>query len=236
MKKRYSFSAFATLALSFFIQPATSQAQVNLKSVSVGASYWSPSLDYWNNRSFLTEYNGGDGAKLSGAVMPTAALEIGLAKGFSVGGRVGYWSKSVSSALSSGGINRNEMFKLAIIPVSLDLKYTLAKPATDETAKAPFLTPYIGVSVARYFVNNDFSRQVASGTGSLNETQAGNTYGAQVFVGAEKQLVKKLYLALDVRYHLGSYSQGVRTETTSTTETVSLNGLEAGLSARFKFN
>jgi len=228
--------AFATLALSFFIQPATSQAQVNLKSVSVGASYWSPSLDYWNNRSFLTEYNGGAGAKLSGAVMPTAALEIGLVKGFSVGGRVGYWSKSVSSALSSGGINRNEMFKLAIIPVSLDLKYTFAKPATDETAKAPFLTPYIGVSVARYFVNNDFSRQGASGTGSLNETQAGNTYGAQVFVGAEKQLVKKLYLALDVRYHLGNYSQAVRTETTSTTETVSLNGLEAGLSARFKFN
>ncbi len=239
MKKRYFPLSFATLALGLFIQPLTSKAQVNLKSISVGASYWNPSLDYWNKRSFLVEYNGGQGAKLSGAVMPTAALEIGLVKGLSIGGRVGYWSKSVSSALSSGGINRTEELKLSIIPVSLDLKYTFAKPQTDgssETPKEPFLTPYIGVSVARYFVNNDFSRQVTSNTGSVNEKQAGNSYGAQVFVGAERKLVKKLYLALDVRYHLGNYNQAVRTETTSITEKVSLNGIEAGLSARFKFN
>ncbi|MFD2570778.1 hypothetical protein ACFSUS_09055 [Spirosoma soli] len=245
MKNTYLFSAIAVVG-ALLASPAKTQAQVNLKSISVGASYWAPSLDYWNNRSFLIDYNGGQGAKLSGTVMPTAAVEVGLVKGLSVGGRVGYWQKSASSSLSIAGISRSETFKLSIIPVALDLKYTFAKAATvsttkqadgtEEKPKEPFLTPYIGISVARYFINNDFSRQVVNNSGSLNETQAGNNYGVQVFVGAEKKLVKKLYVGLDVRYHLGSYNQVVRSETTTTTEKVSLNGVEAGLSLRFKFN
>jgi outer membrane protein W len=234
MNKRYLSLSAVALALGLFIRPLTSQAQVNLKSISVGASYWAPSLDYWNNSSFLTDYNAGKGAKLSGKIMPTAALEIGIAKGLSIGGRVGYWKNSASSSLSIGGIKRNETFSLSIIPVALDLKYTIGESASSD-AKAPFVMPYVGVSVARYFINNKLDRQVVDNTGSVNETQAGNTYGVQVFVGAEKQLVKKLYLGLDVRYHLGSYNQVVAGESTSTTQKVSLNGLEAGLSLRVKF-
>jgi len=239
MKKRYLSLSAAIMALGLFLQPKAVQAQVNLKSISVGASYWGPSLDYWNNSSFLTQYNGGSGAKLNGSIMPTAAVEVGITKGFSVGGRVGYWSKSASGSLTSGGIDRTEKFTLSIVPVALDLKYTFEKAAStdasDEKPKAAFLTPYVGVSLARYFVNNKFNRQVVNNTGSVDETQAGNNYGFQVFVGAEKQLVKKLYLALDVRYHLGSYNQVVTTESTTTTEKVSLNGLEAGLSLKVKF-
>ncbi|QKZ15440.1 OmpW family outer membrane protein [Spirosoma sp. KUDC1026] len=232
MKKLSTFLSFAVLS---FISVATAQAQVNLKSISIGASYWKPSLDYWNERSFLRDYNNGQGAKLEGAVMPTAALEIGLVKGLSIGGRVGYWSKSVSSPLTIGGVNRTEDLQLSIIPASLDLKYTFGETTTtEEGAKKPFVTPYIGASVARYFISNKFNRQVTNGDGTLSQTQTGNNYGLQVFVGAERQLVKKLYLALDVRYHIGSYKQAVAEGTTSTTEKVSLNGVEAGLSLRFK--
>ena len=235
--------AIACMALVTGLMAGTAQAQVNLKSISLGASYWNPSLDYWNNRSNLTDYNNGAGAKLGGKIMPTAALEVGLVKGLSIGGRVGYWQSSASSPLSIAGINRTEKLTVSIIPVSLDLKYTFEPAAvvaktgdTDEKPKSPFLTPYIGVSVARYFVTNKFDRQVTGATGSVNETQSGNNYGVQVFVGAEKKLVKMLYAALDVRYHLGSYNQVVKTETASTTEKVSLNGVEAGLSLRLKFN
>ncbi|GAB3512624.1 hypothetical protein GCM10027341_53580 [Spirosoma knui] len=235
MTTRSLFLSFATLATGLFVAPTVTQAQVNLKSISVGASYWQPSLDYWNNQSILVDYNAGKGAKLGGSVMPTAAIEVGLTKGLSIGGRVGYWNQSASSDLSIAGINRSEKLTLSIIPVSLDLKYTLGSQASSEE-KTPFLTPYVGISVARYFINNKFDRQVVNNTGSLNETQAGNNYGVQIFVGAEKQLVKKLYVGLDVRYHLGSYNQAVRTEAASTTEKVSLNGVEAGLSLRYKFN
>ena len=235
--------AIACMALVAGLTAGTAQAQVNLKSISIGASYWNPSLDYWNNKSTLTDYNNGTGAKLGGKIMPTAALEVGLVKGLSIGGRVGYWQSSVSSPLSIAGINRTEKLTVSIIPVSLDLKYTFEPAAvaaktgdTDAKPKSAFLTPYIGVSVARYFVTNKFDRQVTGAAGSVNETQSGNNYGVQVFVGAEKKLVKMLYAALDVRYHLGSYNQVVKTETTSTTEKVSLNGVEAGLSLRLKFN
>jgi len=233
MRKKYIFSAM--LALTTFF---SAQAQVNLKSISVGASYWQPSLDYWNDRSFLADY--GAGTKLSGKVMPTAAIEVGLVKNLSLGAHVGYWTNSASGAVSVGGTNRSEDFKLAIIPVALDLRYTFANSGavakSGETTKSPFLTPYVGVSVARYFISNKFNRVVVSNPGSVNETQTGNSYGLQVFAGAEKKLVKMLYAGLDVRYHLGNYNQLVRTETTSTSEKVSLNGVEAGLSLRLKFD
>jgi len=243
MKKNRSYLRFLALAGGLLGVSTVSQAQVNLNSISVGASYWKPSLDYWSQRSPLTAYNGGQGATLGGQVMPHAALEVGLVKGLSLGARAGYWRSSAAGNLSTGGVNRSEKLTLAIIPVSLDLTYrfnsarTAGKTdATNQSAKpkTPFVVPYIGVGLSRYFINNTFSRTVASGSGSVNESQSGNNYGVQVFVGAERKLVKKLYLALDVRYHLGSYNQLVQTESTSTAEKVSLNGLEAGLALRLK--
>ena len=227
-KNSFVFFLLGTLGL---LAASPAQAQVNVTRISLGASYWQPSLDYWNNRSFLNDYNSGQGAKLKGRVMPTASVEVALVKNLSVGARVGYWKNSASGTVSVGGTTRTEELSLAIVPVALDLKYTLA---TGDSTKTPFLTPYVGASLARYFVTDKLNRQVSGGTGSVNETQTGNTYGAQVFVGAEKKLVRWLYLALDVRYHLGSYGQIVRTETVTNRESVSLNGVEAGLSLRAK--
>ncbi len=244
MKYNYLFLSMTILLGGLLAAPTQTQAQVNLKSISAGTSYWKPSLDYWNNKSMLLDYNKGQGVKFSGAVMLSAAIEVGLTKGLSIGGRVGYWKNSVSGIVTIADAIRSEKLTLSVIPVSLDLKYTFGQSASVSTTKtdgsatqSPFLTPYVGVSVARYFINNDFSRQVTSGgTGSLSESQAGSNYGVQLLVGAEKKLVKKLFLALDVRYHLGTYNQVVKTETSSTTEKVSLNGLEAGLSLKVKFN
>ncbi|SOD98342.1 hypothetical protein [Spirosoma fluviale] len=223
-------------ALLFGLLATKTQAQVNLKSISAGASYWKPSLDYWNNKSMLLDYNLGEGAKFSSAIMPTAAVEIGLTKGLSIGGRVGVWKDEVSGPVKIGDVTRNEKLILSIIPVSLDVKYTFAKADAGTDTKTPFLTPYLGLSVSRYFINNDFSR-VTPGSSSLSESQTGNNYGVQALVGAERKLVKKLYLALDVRYHLGSYNQVIKTSTTDAgiKEKVSLNGLEAGLSLKVKF-
>lgn len=247
MKQNFVYSSLTGLIITVVLS-TNALAQVNLKSISVGASYWKPSLDYWNNLSFLTQYNQEKGAKLNGRVMPTAAIELGLSRGFSIGARAGYWTNSASSNLSVAGINRSEKLTLAIIPVSLDLWYRFeSKKSTTQTTDAngqsnkpknPFLIPYVGVGLSRYFVTNKFSRQVVSNTGSVDETQSGNTYGVQFFVGAEKKIVKMLYVALDVRYHLGNYNQQVQAETdaATTTQKVSLNGLEAGLSLRAKFN
>ncbi len=238
---------FAAVCLA--VLPSLTQAQVALKSIGVGASYWQPSLDYWNNNSILTAYNGGKGAKLSGAVMPTASIEVAVAKGLSAGIRAGYWKQSADGAVSIAGIDRTEKLTLSIIPVSLDLKYSFGKTATETVkttgsdgkttevvkTKSPSLIPYIGVGLSRYFIKNDYSRQVVANPGSVTESQAGNNYGIQVFAGLEKKLVKMLYVAVDARYHLGSYNQMITTETTPTAQKVSLNGLEAGLSLRVKF-
>ncbi|UFH56343.1 hypothetical protein [Spirosoma sp. KNUC1025] len=235
MKTIYFYISVIGLFAKLLLLSPDAQAQVNLKSISVGASYWKPSLNYWNERSILTAYNGGQGATLGGQIMPNAALEIGLVKGFSVGVRAGYWKSSAASNLSIAGINRTEKLTLSIIPVSVDVRYSFDSKSASTETKTPFVSPYIGVGLSRYFIKNEFSRVVSGNTGSVNESEAGNNYGVQVFVGAERKLVKKLYVALDVRYHVGSYNQQVQGETTSTTEKVSLNGLEAGLALRVKF-
>ena len=244
MNRKYTGLAAVCIALLPYLSPA----QVALKSIGVGAAYWQPSLNYWNTNSILTAYNGGKGAKLSGTVMPTAAIEIAISQGLSAGVRAGYWKQSAESALSIAGIDRTEKLTLSIIPVSLDLTYRFGKHTTETVKQTsaggrtqdvqktvqPSLVPYIGVGLSRYFVKNDYSRQVVNNTGSVTESQAGNNYGIQVFAGIEKQVVKMLYAALDVRYHVGSYNQVVRTDAATTTEKVSLFGLEAGLSLRVK--
>lgn len=212
----------------------SSYAQINLKSVSVGASYFKPSLDYWNNSSFLTGYNG-TGEKFSGSVMPTVGVELGLSKNISLGARAGFWSNSVSGTLSSGGVSRTEKLELSIIPVSLEGKYSFSFSKKD-SASSKAIIPYFGVGVTRYFIQNKFTRTVANGTGNVNESQNGNSYGIQILVGAEKRLFSKVYLGVDVRYHLGSYNQKFTEGTTSSTQSISLNGLEAGLAVRYKFN
>lgn len=232
MKKKTLYWTMVSLLGGLSMLPTATQAQVNLKSIGIGVSYWRPSLDYWNKRSMLTDYNNGRGATLSGAAMPTASLEAGLTKGLSASVRVGYWKQSASGTVSIAGIDRTESFTLSLIPVSLDLKYCFTRP--DGAAKTPFFTPYIGVGLSRYFIKNEFSRQVVNDTGSLNESQAGSDYGVQAFAGIEKRVVKKLYAGVEVRYHAGGYKQSVRNETGSTSESVRLNGLEAGLSLRFK--
>lgn len=236
MKNRFYTSCF--ILLNCLAIPFMAQAQLKLNSFGVGVSYWKPSLDYWNNRSMLLDYNKGTGATLSGRAMPTASIDIGVLNGLSVGVRAAYWKSSAASDLTIAGINRSEKLTLAIIPVSLDLKYSFATAKTNEngSGKTPSLVPYVGIGLTHYFIQNDFSRQVVSNAGSLTESHRGGSNGIQLLAGIEKKLVKILYLGLDVRYHIGSYNQAVRSETSTTSEKVSLSGIDAGLSLRLKFN
>lgn len=218
-----------------------SQAQVGLKSGSIGISYWRPSLDYWNKRSMLTDYNNGYGATLSGTVMPVMGLDVNLVGGLSVRGQVSYWKQSVRNDLNAGG-NRLEKLTLSIIPVSLGLTYRFRGLATTDPTgitrfrpDEPMLIPFVGVGIARYFIHSAFIRQTMSNPGSVNELQTGNNYGMQVFAGVEKKITDRFYITLDARYHVGNYKQAVRTGVTTRLEKVNLNGIEAGLSLRVKF-
>jgi hypothetical protein len=228
------------LCASLYAMP--SEAQVSLKSAGIGVSYWRPSLDYWNKRSMLTDYNDGYGATLSGTVMPALMVDIALVAGLSLAGQASYWSQSVKTVLNIGGINRAETFRLSIIPVSVGLTYRFTGPVmTDPTGTTrlrsgePTLVPYAGVSVARYFLHSEFVRQAVNNPGSVSESQTGNNYGMQVSAGIEKKLGNTLHLTLDARYHIGSYKQSVRVGSVIKRETVSLNGVEAGLSLHVMF-
>lgn len=233
-------SFLVLLCASLYALP--SEAQINLRSAGIGVSYWRPSLDYWNKRSMLTNYNDGYGATLSGNVTPIAMVDVDLVTGLSLTGQASYWRQSVSTELTLGGINRRETFRLSIIPVSVGLAYRFTGPVTTDPAGTtrlrldePTLVPYVGVSVARYFLHSEFVRHTVSSPGSVNESQTGNNYGMQVSAGIGKKLANRLYLTLDTRYHIGSYKQTVRAGSVTRLETVRLNGLEAGLSLHVKF-
>jgi opacity protein-like surface antigen len=223
MKQRFLF-----LGLLLCLLASSVQAQISLKNIGVGMSYWNPSLDYWNERSFLSAYNNDQGATFNGGLMPTGQLEARLYKNLSAVARVGYLRQSVSSNLRIAGIERSEKMSVTLIPVSLNAVYQLT--SGDTTSRWPRV--YLGVGATQYYVTNQLERQVVNNEGSLKESQTGNNRGLNVFVGGEKKIYGPIAAAVEVRYNLGSYNQQVAGAAVA--EKVSVNGLEVGLSLRLK--
>ncbi|MFD1079705.1 hypothetical protein, partial [Longispora fulva] len=66
----------------------------------------------------------------------------------------------------------------------------------------------------------------------------GNNYGANFKAGAEYLLNSNFGLALEAGYNTGSYNQNYQADTDSQKESyeVSVQGLEVGLSLRYRFS
>jgi opacity protein-like surface antigen len=226
MKQRFLF-----LVLLLCLLASSVQAQVSIKNMGVGMSYWNPSLDYWNERSLLSAYNYNEGASFRGGLMPTGQLEARLYKNLSAVARLGYLKQSVSGNLRVAGIERTEQLSVALIPVSFNAVYQFT---SGDSSLLPRL--YAGAGFTKYYITNQLERRVVDNEGSLSETQTGNNQGFNLLLGGEKTIYGPLAVAVELRYHLGRYNQQVAGGEPAdvSVEKVSLNGLEAGVSLRFK--
>lgn len=226
--KKYTVLFIFALCLTGF----STQAQIKLNHISGGLAYWNRSYSDADERAFLPNYTEDDGFTKSG-IMPFVGAELNLIGSLALEGRVGIWSGTFDgTSVYGNGLTISEEMKQTIIPVSLGL-------SLQPNWFGGNISPFFGVGLNRYFIQNKISRNVTGGTGEdFSETFSGNSYGAYYKAGLELMLSDHLGVALHGRYNTGSYDQVFVPEegTSAQTYEVSLKGLEVGLSLRYKFD
>ena len=221
------------LTLGMLIMTAIpSMAQVAFDHVGLGVSYWNRTYSGADERSFLPRYPG-DGDFSKGGVMPFISAGLYLFEGLGVDGRIGIWSGTFSGEqVLTGGLRINESIKQLVIPLTAGVYYSYEDVVPD------YLNLFAGAGVNRYFIQNKAERAVSGGEGDVpSRTFNGNDYGFYGKLGAEYLLNEFLSVTLEGRYNTGSYDKTYIPEfgAPSVTRNVSLQGLEIGLSLRYKF-
>ncbi|UZH54636.1 porin family protein [Salinimicrobium tongyeongense] len=220
----------AILCLGLF--SFTTQAQIKLNNISVGASYWHRTYSEQNEKFFLISYEQDDDFT-KGNVMPHLGAEINLYQNLALDARVGYWTADFESEGVFGELRLDEKIEQTIIPVSAGLVYRFPNLVQED------LNLYLGAGVNRYFIQNKVSREITGGAGTNEEdTFSGNSYGVNAKAGIEYYFTSALGLVLEARYNAGYYNQSFQAVTTEepVNEKVSVRGLEAGISLRYRFN
>lgn len=230
---KYTKKIFGLTLGMFLMMAFPSIAQVAFDHVGLGVSYWNRSYSGADERSFLPSYPG-DGDFSKGGVMPFLSAGVSLYEGLGVDGRIGIWTGSFSGEqVLSGGLRINESIKQTVIPLTLGVYYSYNDLVPDQ------VNLFAGAGVNRYFIQNRAERSVSEGEGNIpSRTFNGNDYGFYFKLGGEYMLNETFSLALEGRYNTGSYDKTYTPEfgAPSVTRNVSLQGLEIGVSVRYKFS
>lgn len=210
-----------------------SVAQVAFDNVGIGVSYWSRTYSGADERSFMPNYPG-DQDFSKGGVMPYVTAGVSLFEGLGIDGRIGIWTATFTGEqVLSGGLRISESIKQSVIPLTLGVYYSYNDVVPDQ------VNVFAGAGVNRYFIQNKVERSVTGGEGNVpSRGFNGNDYGYYFKIGAEYMLTDIFSLALDGRYNTGSYDKTYTPEfgAPSVSRNVSLQGLEIGVSLRYKFS
>ena len=200
-----------------------------LCSVDLAAGWYMPSLDYWNDESYLNEIDGSFDGGLIGAL----AAEFKLYQGFLGGLQAGYW-RDVAEVTNAGPIgNWNEEITLRIIPVTLFGKYEFSLPSRDNR-----LFPFIGAGVTMNFIQQDLRREVGGVPTELN--LSGTTQTINLMAGTKYAIASHLDVGIEYNYVLGTFDQDFIENEVQTTQAVGLDGslilLKVGITVDDRIN
>jgi len=212
MKKLVIYLLLSIFSISALIaQYGQSSRNCILCSVEIGGGWYQPSLDYWNDESYLSEING----SFNGGIIGVVSAEFKIYEGFMGGVQAGYWS-DVAEVANAGPIaNWNEKVAMAIIPITLFGKY--------EFSFAPSrLYPFVGLGYSMNFLNQDITREVG---GVLSEISLeGTTQTASLMAGLKFAVFPNVDAGLEYSYVLGTFDQDFVEDEVQTTQAVGLDG------------
>lgn len=240
--KKVSNYILLTLTLNFafvFI----SVAQVSFKEVGLGTSYWLRIYNTPDETSVLA--NGSlENGDPSGVIVPNLFGVLELNKSFALRGSVGLAQKNYESRLTLGELNRIEQIKQTIIPVGLNLDYSIplskskeesSEGDEDEFDNSPKLL--LGVGINRFFIQHDINRSVINGEGTLPSTRfSGNDFGVNFMIGVYSPLTKSTSILIFSRYNSGEYNHKIYQDNAPgvySIQNISLRGLEFGVAFGF---
>lgn len=225
IKKLILVACFALFALSI-------QAQIQVSKVGFSVSQWNRTYSDDDERFFFITPPAEQGDYTSSGIMPSLFIEVGLFKGVALEGRIGTWSRTYTDITSfRNDLSIKESIKQRIIPASFTLLYNYG--ITEK------LNVFAGLGVNRYFIQHTVDRVVTNGEGTLPAVDfTGNNYGMNYKFGVDYYFTERLGLGIEGRYNTGSYNKKYVPEFdgSSVTRNIELQGLEVGLSIRFRLS
>lgn len=203
------------------------KTRFGIHSAGISISWYNPSMSYWKNTYFQ---NNKWENKFKGALNYSAFLEVNLVRNLRV--RVGgtYWNETVKSGPILIGMETGTgKLTTSLTTISIDVLYNLWFIAFEK------FRPYAGLGGGFVFVQNKFIR-LPAGFPENKITLQGQDYTGNVTVGIERPIVAGFTAAIEFKYVLGNYLQGVKDATgIITNQKVSLSGPQIGLNLYWVF-
>lgn len=198
--------------------------KIGVRSVGIGAGYYSPSLGYLNNESDIKNWD----TKFKGAALFAVNLELSLRKELSVRIEADYWKgtakqTSVSDLLGGG----SKLKEIKLVPVSAILLYNLTN--------SYIITPYVGLGAGAVFINSKNEMNLKTLPSTLEKTSSVDMmfYGVG---GVRYSIAKQLSVGGEVRYALGNYNEEMAdTQKIIDKRSISLNGIQLMVSLNYTF-
>lgn len=183
-----------------------------LCAIDVGGGWYQPSLDYWNDESYLAEING----SFNGGIIGVVSAEFKIYEGFMGGIQAGYW-KDVAEVVNAGPIgNWNEKVEIAIIPVTVFGKYEFSLPSNNR------IYPFIGAGYTMNLMSQDVRREVGGVPTEI--ALEGTTQTASLMVGAKYAIASHFDVGIEYNYVIGTFDQDFIEDEVQTTQAVGLDG------------
>ena len=195
---------------------SVSTNKFSIHSISLTASWYNPSMNYWNN-TFLPAAN--SAGKFNGNILFGGTISFNLP--LNLGARVGawYWQENVS-----GGANASfNTLRIGFTDFSIGAFYRYPEQIIWE------ISPYAGIDWNYFLIQNSYNVN-----GDVSKMSGYNIAGTP-FIGIERVFFKNIILGVEYGYMVGGYRQNMDATTASSSPWNSINGSKIGLTLGYKF-
>lgn len=195
-----------------------------VRAVGIGFGWYKPSLDYWNEKTEVADWD----TKFDGELCGQLNINFRIVSKIAAKLEVGYWKEMVSQDNIPIGLDLGrEEISLRLLPVTGTVLYYL--PIYKFGA-----TPYLGVGGGSYFVEKEITYS-PDGKTSTSDTDRGFGYAGHFAAGIEWTILSRLTVVSEFRYVVGKYIQQVQDiDGNVFDEDVSISGPQIRLSLNFQ--
>ncbi len=213
------------ISSSLVAQPRAYKRDCVVCSIDLGGGYYIPGMDYLNDSSYLSDVEG----VFNGGIIGTGLINIKFGGGLHGGIGAGYWNDrvNVKDYTFPGGIVRDELLGITMIPVIAQLKYEFSVGGGGYPGSLSSMTskvrPYIGGGTMLNFMRQKF-RRVQDGEVTDEGTLTGINQTYQALAGVKFVLTSFLDFGIEYNHVFGGFDQAFLENDVSVVERVSLAG------------
>lgn len=226
MNNLHRISLIALLLALVFLPQNVIQGQVRFKAIGIDAGWYTPSLNFWSEDTFIKNWDDQHG----GGIFGKGFVEIGLFESISSRLGVGYWTQTIEeSGITWGTETRTDELQITLIPVTMDV---IMEFQFEDLNPVGF---YGGLGWGINVIQMKYTRTPNFSTGTVDDL-SGRDYFGYMLLGADMPIATGYTAAIEGRYILGQYVQQLYSYNTIKEYDVSLSGLQILFVVKYMFD